>query len=45
MTDAEADHDTNTVEVECGANVTPEQLSAAVDGAGDAYEALSVSAE
>ena len=45
VTDAEADHDTNTVEAECGANVTPEQLSAAVDGAGDAYEALSVSAE
>lgn len=45
VTDAEADHDTNTVEVECGANVTPEQLSAVVDGAGDAYEALSVSAE
>ena len=45
VTDAEADHDTNTVEVECAASVSPEQLSAAVDGAGDAYEALSVSAE
>ena len=42
VTDAEADHETNTVEVECGEGVTPEQLSAAVDGAGDAYEALEV---
>ena len=42
VTDAEADHDTNTVEVECDASVSPDQLSAAVDGAGDAYEALEV---
>ena len=44
VTDAEADHDTNTVEVECDASVKPEELSAAVDGAGDAYEALEVTA-
>lgn len=42
VTDAEADHDTNTVEVECSDAVTPEQLSAAVEGAGDAYKALEV---
>lgn len=45
VADADADHDTNTVEVECASSVTPEQLSAAVDGAGDAYQALEVTAE
>ena len=44
VTDADADHDTNTVEVECADTVSPEELSAAVDGAGDAYEALEVTA-
>lgn len=43
VTDAEADHESNTVQVDCDASVAPEQLSAAVAGAGD-YEALSVEA-
>ncbi len=37
VTDAEADHETNTVEVECADTVTPEQLSAAVMSAGEDY--------
>lgn len=43
VTDAEADHETNTVEVECE-GVTPEQLAAAVTGASENYKVLSVEA-
>ena len=42
VTDAEADHETQTVTVECSDAVTPEQLAAAVDGAGEKFHALSV---
>lgn len=41
VTDAEADHDTNTVEVEAE-GVTPEQLTAAVTGASENYKVLSI---
>lgn len=44
VTDAEADHDANTVEVECADSVTPEQLSQAITGASDSYQVLSVTA-
>ena len=44
VTDAEADHNTNTVEVECADTVTPEQLSSAVTGASENYKVLSVTA-
>lgn len=44
VTDAEADHETNTVEVECAEGVTPEQLTAAVTGASENYKVLSVEA-
>ena len=44
VTDAEADHETNTVEVECADNVTPAQLEAAVTGAGSSYKVLDVEA-
>ena len=43
VTDAEADHETNTVGVECE-GVTPEQLAAAVTGASENYKVLSVEA-
>ena len=43
VTDADADHETNTATVECGADVTPEALAAAVESAGD-FKALSVEA-
>ena len=43
VTDADADHETNTVEVECADSVTPESLSAAVEAAGE-FKALSVEA-
>ncbi len=42
VTDADADHETQTVAVECTGDVTPEQLAAAVDGAGEKFRALSV---
>ena len=42
--DAEADHETNTVEVECSEDVTPEQLKAAVLGASDTYQVLGIEA-
>ena len=44
VTDAEADHETNTVAVSCSDDVTPEALSAAVEGASDTYKVLEVSA-
>lgn len=44
VTDADADHETQTVRVECADTVTPEALAAAVDGAGDKFHALSVEA-
>ncbi len=43
VTDADADHETNTVEVECADAVDPAQLEAAVAAAGD-FRALSVTA-
>ena len=42
VTDAEADHETNTVVVECSDDVTPEQLSAAITGASEKYQVLEV---
>ena len=44
VTDAEADHETNTVEVECSEDVTPEQLKAAVLGTSDTYQVLGIEA-
>lgn len=42
VTDTDADHDAQTVEVTCAADVTPEQLAAAVEAAGEKFHALSV---
>lgn len=42
VTDADADHETQTVTVECSDDVTPEQLAEAVNGAGEKFHALSV---
>lgn len=42
VTDADADHETQTVTVECSDVVTPEQLAEAVNGAGEKFRALSV---
>ena len=42
VTDADADHEAQTVTVECSDDVTPEQLAEAVDGAGEKFRALSV---
>ena len=42
VTDADADHETQTVQVEC--TVTAEQLAAAVEAAGEKFHALSVTA-
>ena len=44
VTDADADHETQTVQVECADTVTVEQLTAAVEGAGEKFHALSVTA-
>ena len=38
------DHETQTVQVECADTVTAEQLAAAVEGAGEKFHALSVTA-
>ena len=40
----DADHETQTVQVECADTVTAEQLAAAVEGAGEKFHALSVTA-
>lgn len=42
VTDADADHETQTVTVECSDDVTPEQLAEAVNGVGEKFRALSV---
>ena len=42
VTDAEADHETQTVTVTCSDEVAPEQLSVAVQSAGEKFRALSV---
>ena len=44
VTDADADHEAQTVQVECADTVTAEQLAAAVEGAGEKFHALSVTA-
>ena len=44
VTDADADHETQTVQVECADTVTAEQLAAAAEGAGEKFHALSVTA-
>lgn len=42
VTDADADHETQTVTVECSDDVMTEQLAEAVNGAGEQFRALSV---
>lgn len=42
VTDAEADHETQAVTVECFDAVTREQLAEAVEAAGEKFRALSV---
>ena len=42
VTDADADHETNTVAVECADDVAPEALEAAVAAAG--FKAVSIAA-
>lgn len=44
VTDADADHETNTVEVTCSGEVDTALLAAAVEDAGDGFKALSVTA-
>lgn len=44
VTDADADHETNTVAVECEGDVAPEALEAAVTAAGDAFKVVSITA-
>ena len=44
VTDADADHETQTVTVECADTVTPEELTAAVKGASDKFDVVSVTA-
>ena len=44
VTEADADHDTNTVEVETSAAVSEDALKDAVHAAGDNFYALSVTA-
>ena len=44
VTDADADHETNTVQVECADTTPVDALKAAVEAAGDNFKALSVEA-
>ena len=44
VTDADADHETNTVTVECDDAVTAEALTAAVEGAGDSFKVIAIQA-
>ena len=42
VTDADADHETNTVEVECTQDTTPESLTAAIEGASESFAVVSI---
>ena len=42
VTDADADHETNTVEVECTQDTTPESLAAAIEGASEIFAVVSI---
>ncbi len=42
VTDADADHETNTVEVECAQDTTPESLTAAIEGASENFAVVSI---
>lgn len=42
VTDADANHETNTVEVECTQDTTPESLAAAIEGAGESFAVVSI---
>lgn len=44
VTNADANHETNTVAVECADSVAAEALAAAVESAGDSFKALAVEA-
>lgn len=44
VTDADADHETNTVTVECADAVTADQITAAVEGAGDSFKVVEIQA-
>ena len=41
-TEGDADHETQTVEVECSSEVAPEQLAQAIEQAGEKFRALSI---
>ena len=42
VTDSDADHVTNTVEVECTQDTTLESLTAAIEGAGESFAVVSI---
>lgn len=42
VTDADADHETNVVIVECSEVVAPEDLIAAVEGAGEGFKVIDI---
>lgn len=42
VTDADADHEVNVVEVTCEDSVTPEQLATAIEGAGDSFKVVEI---
>lgn len=42
VTDADADHEVNVVEVTCEDSVTPEQLAAAIEGAGGSFKVVEI---
>ena len=42
VTDADADHETTTVEVECTQDTTPESLAAAIEGASESFAVVSI---
>ena len=42
VTDADADQETNTVEVECTQDTTPESLAAAIEGASESFAVVSI---
>lgn len=44
VTDADADHEVNVVEVECTDAVTADELAAAVEGAGESFKVVAIEA-
>lgn len=44
VTDADADHEVNVVEVECADTVSSDEITAAIEGAGEGFKVVEIKA-